>query len=176
MKGTSTALVIAVEQAEAVLGRFRALHDPASAGGGIAHVTLLYPFLKPRALTVEARQRLRAVCAARRPFPFRLATTGRFPGVLYLAPEPAAPFEALTTALWESFPSQPPYEGRFARIVPHLQIAQGDDEAELDALEDQARALLTRIGPIRATARQIQLVDESDGIWRVRWRFRLGSA
>lgn len=52
---------------------------------------------------------------------------GRFEEALWLAPDPAEPFVAMTEALVQRFPSHPPYEGLFEEITPHLTVAQGDD-------------------------------------------------
>ncbi len=42
--------------------------------------------------------------------------------VVYLAPDPAEPFVALTEALAAAFPDCPPYGGAFDEPVPHLTI------------------------------------------------------
>jgi 2'-5' RNA ligase len=57
----------------------------------------------------------------------------RFPGTLWLAPDPEEPFVALTEAMIARFPDWKPYRGVFKSIVPHLTIAQDrlDDVAEL---------------------------------------------
>ena len=57
----------------------------------------------------------------------------RFPGTLWLAPEPAEPFVALTEAIVARFPDWQPYRGAFRSVIPHLTVAQEqqDDVAEL---------------------------------------------
>ena len=57
----------------------------------------------------------------------------RFPGTLWLAPEPAEPFVALTGAMVARFPGWQPYGGVFKSVIPHLTVAQErlDDVAEL---------------------------------------------
>jgi len=58
------------------------------------------------------------------------ARLDRFPGALWLAPEPAQPFARMIEALMGRFPDYPPYGGAFNEIVPHLTVAQsGFDEA-----------------------------------------------
>jgi 2'-5' RNA ligase len=106
-------------------------------------------------------------------FPFRLTRLARFPeGATYLAPEPAAPFVDLTTAITERFPSYLPYGGAHAEVIPHLTVAQSPD-APADELAEIERHL-----PIRCVARETWLmVEDDDRRWRTRARFALaGSA
>jgi 2'-5' RNA ligase len=57
----------------------------------------------------------------------------RFPGTLWLAPEPAEPFVVMTEAMVARFPDWRPYGGVFKSVIPHLTVAQErlDDVAEL---------------------------------------------
>ncbi|HLQ37488.1 MAG TPA: 2'-5' RNA ligase family protein, partial [Planctomycetota bacterium] len=107
-----------------------------------------------------------------RAFRFRLATIERFPGTLYLAPEPAAPFVALTESVARAFPQHPPYRGQFASIVPHLTVAHGS-EAERDAAEAQLRASLSASGAVLAACSDIVLIEDSSGRWREMHAFAL---
>ena len=70
----------------------------------------------------------------------RFERTGRFPGVVWLAPEPAEPFIALTELLAAAFPDHPPYEGAHDEIVPHLTLGLGT-ESVLGRLARSVRAL-----------------------------------
>ena len=47
--------------------------------------------------------------------------------MVYLAPEPAAPFVALTEAVGAEFPGFPPYGGAFDEVVPHLTISEANE-------------------------------------------------
>ena len=49
----------------------------------------------------------------------------RFPRVLYLAPEPAAPFVELTQAIAARWPDHQPYGGEFDSVVPHVTVVNG---------------------------------------------------
>lgn len=169
-----TALIVAVPEAEASVGPFRDRHDPSAAAGCPAHVTLLYPFRPPEEIDAQLLGALRACFAAFAPFAFSLAGTRRFPGVLYLAPEPAAPFRRMTLAVWALSPGTPPYGGRHADIVPHLCIAQLAEEASLDRVADAYARASRGMVPIRATATEAALIDNRSGRWRVRARFGLG--
>ncbi|WP_234439929.1 2'-5' RNA ligase family protein [Streptomyces bicolor] len=55
--------------------------------------------------------------------------------VLYLVPEPDTQLRQLTEAIADRWPEAPPYGGRFAEIVPHLTIAQGQGDAVLEEIE-----------------------------------------
>ena len=73
-------------------------------------------------MTIE---QLKACFSAYEPFDFELVEIKRFPGLIYLAPEPEDPLKTLTLAVWEAFPEHPPYEGKHSDIIPHLTVAQG---------------------------------------------------
>ncbi len=45
--------------------------------------------------------------------------------VVWLAPEPDAPFRALTAAVWNRFPEVLPYGGAHSDNVPHLTLGSG---------------------------------------------------
>ena len=45
------------------------------------------------------------------------------PGVVYLAPKPAALFIAFTQAVVERWPDHQPYGGAYEEIIPHLTVA-----------------------------------------------------
>src|SRR5690349_14076309 len=96
------------------------------------------PFMPPERITGavlgQAGRALREVAALRS----TLRQVRRLPAVAYLAPEPAAPFVALTRNLVRSFPDYPPFRGEFESIVPHLTVAHGsaaDAEAAATELE-----------------------------------------
>ena len=171
-----SALVVPVPEAEGIVKPFRDSHDPSAALGMPAHITV--------ALSVHS---------ARRDWHGNIRKTGelfpslsalslhactairRFPGVLYLAPDPADAFRALTLAIWKVSPTTPPYRGRHADIVPHLSIAQLQDEKELDAVAERfAEATRTAL-PVRAMATAVALMDNRTGQWKVRRMLRLGA-
>jgi 2'-5' RNA ligase len=81
------------------------------------HVTILYPCPGE----IEA---IGEVLAPFVPFGVTFPRLGRFPEILWLAPEPAEPFVAMTEAMVERFPDDLPYGGVHDRIVPHLTVAQ----------------------------------------------------
>ena len=76
----------------------------------------------------------------------------RFSATAYLAPEPSAPFIALTGALVTEFPQFPPFAGEFATIIPHLTVAHGNAE-EAYSVEAELLTNLAQHGPIKSTCR-----------------------
>lgn len=163
-----TAVIVPVPEAEPAVGRWRRGHDPSAAGGVPAHVTILYPFAGAARIDDELLTGLGAEAAQHPVFEFRLGAVGSFPDVVYLAPEPAGPFIALTQGLVARWPAHQPYGGAFDEVVPHLTVAHGREPAGL-------RDDLTRSLPIEATARRLALMAErSDGTWTERASFPLG--
>jgi 2'-5' RNA ligase superfamily len=92
------------------------------------HVTLLVP--APR--DVEGIAEVFFAFAA---FEVVLPRLERFPGTLWLAPEPALPFASMIEALWQRFPDYPPYGGAFKEAVPHLTVAQSEFDEAIATLE-----------------------------------------
>ena len=166
-----SAIVIAVPAAAASVDDWRRRHTWDGKRGVPGHVTLLFPFIPRDELDETTLAELAALFAAEPSFEFALVRAARFPGVLYLAPEPAEPFVRLTERLVAAYPAYPPYEGAFKTVVPHLTVAEGD-EALLDRIE---RELAGRL-PIAASARAATLlVEGQDGHWTERRRFALAA-
>jgi len=161
----ATAFVVLVPEAEPLVAALRSRFDPSSALGVPAHITVLHPFVPPVQLTPEVLARAAAALFGLQPFDFLLARVQRFPGVLYLALEPAAPFVALTEALVRAFPAFPPFGGVHDRIVPHLTVAQGDDHT-LQRADTELRAALRAHGPVAAPCRELCLLQNAGGFWR----------
>lgn len=105
-------------------------------------------------------------------FGFQLARVGRFPGVAYLTPEPAAPFVDLTQRLVRSFPAYLPYGGEHAGVVPHLTVAHGTPEEAASAEAELSGALRSR-GPISCTCTQVVLIENASGRWQEMHAFGL---
>jgi hypothetical protein len=163
-----SALIVPVAGADPVVARHRARFDPVARRGMPAHVTALYPFAPVPCLDAAMEQAIQSVLAGRPGFPYRLARLGRFPGVLYLAPEPANAFIELTEALSKRWPEYPPYRGAHDGIVPHLTVAHGPTPPGVET--ELERAL-----PIEAAAEEVWLMTEGRrGWWSLRRRFPLG--
>src|SRR4051812_19796364 len=74
------------------LARLRDRMDPSAADGVPAHVTLIYPFMPPGALSDDVRRTIERIIAAEPSFRVSFSTMARWPNVVYLPPEPADPF------------------------------------------------------------------------------------
>lgn len=152
------------------LERSRRLWDWAAGVGVPAHVTILFPFLPIGRLEPAVRADLAAIVSTHGSFDVRFARVERFPGVVYLAPEPSAPFTRLTVAVVARYPDFPPYGGAFDTVIPHLTIAESDD-GPFDEIAEHARATL----PFEHRVSALELIVEGgDGRWRTRWRVPLG--
>jgi hypothetical protein len=169
-----SALVVAVPEAGPAVDRWLERTAAAKPSTGVpAHVTILFPFV-PAAELDERELDLEALFARFTPFDVAFRETRRFPGVLYLAPDPPEPFVSLTEAVVASYPDYPPYGGVFDAIVPHLTAAEGDAHA-LARVEGELREWL----PIAARVRDVVLLEEVEpdmARWRERTRFPLAAA
>jgi 2'-5' RNA ligase len=154
----------------AALERVRRDHDLVTAGAAPAHVTLLFPFLPATGLTPDLRRELGEIARTVTPFDVHFENVGRFPGVVYLAPEPASPFVRLTQSIVARFPDHPPYGGAYPEVVPHLTLAEAAD-SRLDAVVAAASPSL----PFRRHVSTIELLTQDHaGRWRCHWRLPLG--
>lgn len=165
-----TGLLVAVADAEPLVGSHRRRWDPVAARGVPAHITVLYPFVPAERLGPAEIAAAREVLAEIPAFDFALTRAGRFEdAVLYLAPEPDGPFRQITAALTARFPQCPPYEGKFEVVIPHLTVADAPDAplAELEAALSSALPLATR-------ATEVFLMEEGhDDHWTLRMAFPL---
>jgi len=167
----TSALYVEVPAAEPVVADYRMVYDAAAAAGIPAHVTVLYPFLAPDEIDAGVDDRLRAICGGIAPILVRFERVGRFPDVAWLAPEPVAPFQALTDAVAEAWPDHPPYGGAFEEVVHHLTIADGAPDAVLDAIARDVAASL----PLVQRADSVTLATRRSGTWSVVARYPLGT-
>jgi 2'-5' RNA ligase len=170
-----SALAVLLPEAEALVGPFRSIYDPAARMGVPAHITVLYPFVPPAQIAPPIEKSLQTLFASLAAFDFALAEIREFPGVLYLAPTLDVYFRELTAAVYEQFPAYPPYAGAIADPIPHLTVGQTDDPLEFDRLRTTfARQAKDKL-PIPARAAQVALLDNRLGKWRTRTVFRLGA-
>jgi hypothetical protein len=168
----STAIVVLVPEADPLIGAIYRVHSKAGADGMTPHVTLLVPFVPSVGLDPAVDARLRTVFASFEPFDYALTRLERFEGgILYLAPEPSRPFVDLTNALWRTFPDYPPYEGLHDDVVPHVTVADSDDEDLLARITVDLEPQL----PVRCLAEAATIVERGGDLrWRPRVAFPLG--
>jgi len=159
-----------VPEAAPLVSHWRDRLDPYAAVGIPAHVTVLAPFLDTGRIGAAELAALHGLFAACPAFDVTFPRCARFPGVLYLAPEPAGPFRALTGAVAARWPETPPYGGRFPDVVPHLTVAYSEDRSALDRVEAGLAGGL----PARARIASAQLLANDQGRWTELASFRLG--
>jgi hypothetical protein len=158
LEGSATTLIVPVPSVDGLLA------ESSREAGLPAHITLLYPFLTARAIDRDTELALGSLLGKIPPFDFVLSELGRFPGIVYLAPEPVAPFVALTRALVERWPDHQPYGGAFEDIVPHVTVAHG---------ETVPAGLAERL-PLTARVEEVWLMSRAGGRWVRRSAFPLG--
>jgi 2'-5' RNA ligase len=169
-----SALVVLVPAAEPAVGELRSRLDPISTRGVPAHITVLFPFVPADSLDDGVRAAVAEVVAGFPPFDAALTHPAWFGDqVLYLAPEPAGPFRALTEAVAARFPDFPPYEGAFDEVIPHLTVGDGAARAVLE----EAMAGLGPQLPIPVRVTGVHLLTEGvSGSWQVNAEFPLSSS
>jgi hypothetical protein len=170
-----TALVIPVPEAELSVGAWRSQYASDAADGMWAHITLIYPFRDSARIDAAAVRGIASVVTSFVRFPFTLTTIEYFRSpllILYLAPEPVEPFQALTGAFARMFPDAPPYGGVFDEIVPHVTVADENDPNVLATIEAEVKSHL----PIQAIAREVELVEHAPQGWRLCQCFNLATS
>jgi 2'-5' RNA ligase len=162
-----TAVVVLLPELEPLIGGWRRRYTGDGARGMPPHVTLIIPFADSADLDDRLGPLAREL-GGFAPFDVAVSETARFPGLLYLRPEPEEPFIAMTEALASAFPAFPPYAGAFDEIVPHVTVAQTDEEV-LAAIE---RELVPQL-PVRARVERGWLVENTPAGWRRHTAFPL---
>jgi 2'-5' RNA ligase len=160
MQPTLSAVVVPMPEAEPRVRALRAELDPAAMLGVPAHVTIMFPFLPPPEIDDEVLSALRAITAAAPAFDVRFARVEWFgEDVVWLAPQPAEPFVALSAAVTEHFDEGAQGDG----VVPHLTVGH---DAPLPRLR-AAAAQVAAGPPVRATVRSAWLMTGSrePGSW-----------
>jgi hypothetical protein len=170
-----TAVLVLVPEAEPAVAEHRAHLDMAASWGVPAHLSVVYPFVPPAEVDDGVLARLAAAVGAVPAFDCVFPRTEWFgDDVLWLAPEPAAPFLDLVAAVVSAFPAHQPYGGIYDQPVPHLTVGElrlGSAGA-LSAAERAVRRHL----PIQARVDRAVLLagrPERDA-WRPVTDFRLG--
>jgi 2'-5' RNA ligase len=166
-------IVVPMPELEPLVGEHRRAWDPVAGLGAGAHVTVLFPFAPPDVIDDGRLERIERVLVGREPFTVTFDAVREFPDhVLYLAPEPAERFRALTEVLAAAFPEYPPYRGQFAEIIPHLTVAHRPD-APIDEVAAAVRPHL----PVAAAASRVEVWEEGvDERWSTRASFPLSGA
>lgn len=163
-------LAALVPEADIVVGFLRERWDPAVRRGLGAHITIRYPFLPLEQLGPDDPGRLGAAVASVPAFRYALARVSSFRTTVFLDPEPAAPFLAVRVAVEAAFGTRLPIDPHPA-YVPHLSVARHVrlEQPRVAAAAEEA----LRASPVRATCKEVVLLEREGGPWLVRLRFPL---
>jgi 2'-5' RNA ligase len=120
----------------------RMRYDPSAAAGVPPHITLMFPFLPPAALTDRTIGTLARVIGGTGTFHFSLTRVNQFEqGVVYLEPEPSGPFVELTRKISREFGILP-FGGEFGdEPVAHLTVA-------IEPSSDTRQQLVDHLQPV----------------------------
>ena len=165
-----SAILLAVPEAEPLVGALRLEGDASAAHGVPAHVTLLYPFMPDPDVGVV--EELRFFFAHVDGFPLTFTTVGQWPEIVYLAPEESADCHGLIEALARRWPAYPPYGGIFTleEVVPHLTVVDTPDPE----LRARARATVKPGLPVHSRAQEASLWVHGEAGWKQVATFPLG--
>ncbi|HEX7312211.1 MAG TPA: 2'-5' RNA ligase family protein [Gaiellaceae bacterium] len=166
---TAVVIVIDVAGLDAVYREeFPAFHSL----GIPLHATLRYPFVRPDHLDA-ALPRLTEVLKKHHRFDFSLTELKTFPRTIWVAPDPAAPFIALTEAIEAAFPETP--QRAFAEVIPHVTLVDGVDESRLAETVQRLRRVVEPLLPATLSAEEVVvLAEQEDGRMPVVARLPLG--
>ena len=164
------ALVVLAAEAEAPLLPWRRRYAASAVERRIpAHVTVLFPLVPASEVDERLVSRLRDLYASVAPFAYELAHLESFPGVAWLAPEPATPFHELIARTRAAFPAHPPYGDPSLEPVPHCTVGVAEQPAHLEPVLAELRTGLDPLLPIHCVAREVSLLEEHvDGTWSLR--------
>jgi hypothetical protein len=158
----TTALVIQLPEAEALLDKAKRLRPDLVRPGLPAHVTVLYPFIPAEGLTAELERSVTEFARITPSARLNLIELTRAAGFLAAAtPE----LQSIVDSAVVRWPQVNAYGGRFGvNPAAHLTIAMGASENEIDFLVAEIEKEL----PLPAHARQLHLVELTVQGWRVR--------
>jgi 2'-5' RNA ligase superfamily len=166
----TTALVIEVPGAEALLDVARRVNPALVRPGLPAHVTVLYPFLPVAELTDDVDAAVRAIAASVTVTEVRLTELVSALGFVAMA---APELQPVADAAYAEWPGVQPYGGRFGPKPPvHLTIAMGGTEDELAQVVAQTREAI----PVIDQPEAVHLVVLTEQGWQLRLSAPLGSA
>ena len=167
---SGTALVVLAAEAAAPLLPWRRRYAASAVERRIpAHVTVLFPLVPAAEVDERLLSGLRDLYAPAAPFAYELARLESFPGVAWLAPEPAAPFHELIARTRAAFPAHPPYSDPTLEPVPHCTVGVAGQPAHLEPVLTELRSGLAPLLPIHCVAREVSLLEEhADATWSLR--------
>ena len=172
-RSVEAALDIHIPEIEPLVAAFRDEYDPSATEGMPAHITINYPFIPGVNPDKNLYKALSDLFAKIDSFTFTFSQFGRFPGVIYLSPEPEAPLIQMIDRVAAHFPESPPYGGEFDKVVPHLTIAHAQDKKLLESIEGHLAKLAPQHLPMSIRVEQVWLMDNRAGRWQTQKAFQL---
>lgn len=94
--------------------------------------------------------------------------------MLWLAPEPAAPFAALTAAVHAAFPQYPPFGGAFAEVIPHLTVGDRPEGGPRALRAAEAEVLPKLLVRTHVTCAWLMTGTRAPGSWQLLAALPLG--
>lgn len=167
-------ILIPVPSADPIISKWREKYDRVVLHGIPSHITLLFPFKDPHQIAQEIIQKLKGIFSNIKQFSFVLDKINTFPNVIFLDPNPREKFIKLTEAIVHVFPENPPYEGKYKSINPHITIAAEltDIIKQTDSLKKQIEADISKNLPIQCVAKEAWLmIEDKNGEWHIRSKF-----
>jgi 2'-5' RNA ligase len=165
--GGHTGLVLLMPVTDRVVERWRQRYDPVASFGMPAHVTVVYPWKPAVDITAADHAALRRLSGSLPGIEVTFERFGRFERTLWLDPQPAGPIVDLVERVVTEWPEYPPFAGAFARVVPHLTLADGRDPETLTDVVADVEARL----PLRESTRHLSLMRFDAGRWEVAAEF-----
>jgi 2'-5' RNA ligase len=130
------------------------------------HVTLLYPFAEPAALTTNIREAVESIAARYDSFSFRLSGPRRWPDTVYATVEPEERLLAIHRDLAVAFPDFPIYGRPGFQLIPHVTIAESQYVDDPSVLEDPSWTSI----PVERVVAALEVIAEgADHRWRTIW-------
>jgi hypothetical protein len=151
-------LLLITPDAESLVGRWRAEHDPAARFGIPSHVTVRTPFLPPERWRDPALSLLERFL----PIDVTLTRLENRPGALVIVAEPDDELREITEAATLSWPTLPPHKGNRPDLAYHMTVVRtANDRIRFQAWEAIAPHL-----PLRVTGTEMWATDGSpeDGL------------
>ena len=169
-----SALVVEVPESEPIVGSLRDSFDAVSKLGMPAHITILYPFIKPSDIHSNDLDRIGRLIYGFTEFCFSLKSVGRFPETTYLKPTPEEPFIEMTEVIYKSYPLFPPFGGIHDTVIPHLTVSNGNSSTA-DIVEKELNDALSMNGDINSCCKEIVLMSNQSGRWERMNEFMLST-
>jgi 2'-5' RNA ligase len=158
-------IMVRVPELEPHVARLRAQFDPSARRGLAAHITLLHSNLTADRVDGTALEKIAAAATSTASFDYQITRVARFPGTVYLAAEPAAPFVLLRKSLALVLRMEEREQQGQEPLIPHVSVVR---KSSIDdrGVEAELIAMLERHGPIACACKGIALLENSSGQWR----------